>query len=87
MSPSVKILEKNLQNYFKNVKHNELNKNSNKQIDMMVILRNLKKKFKKMLSLLERILQKRQKLFTMEKSKERAIYGQADAKRLRRIKK
>ena len=48
MSPSVKSTKEKIPKMIsKNVKHNELNKNSNKQIDMMVILRNLKKEIQK----------------------------------------
>ena len=83
MSPSVKSTkEKNP----KLVKHNELNQNTNKQIDMMVILRNLKKDIQNNAEFVGKNFTKEAKAIHEGKSKERAIYGQADTKDLKELK-
>ena len=87
MSPTVKsIKEKTHKITSKNVKYNELNKNTNKQIDMMVILRNLKKEIQKNAEFVGKNFTKEAKAIHEGKSKERAIYGQADAKDLEELK-
>ena len=87
MSPSVKSTKKkNPKIISKNVKHNELNKNSNKQIDMMVILRNLKKEIQKNAEFVGKNFTKEAKAINEGKSKKRPIYGQADAKDLEELK-
>ena len=87
MSPSVKSTKEKIPKMIsKNVKHNELNKNSNKQIDMMVILRNLKKEIQKNAEFVGKNFTKEAKAIHEGKSKERAIYGQADAKDLEELK-
>ena len=87
MSPSVKSTKEKIPKIIsKNVKHNELNKNSNKQIDMMVILRNLKKEIQKNAEFVGKNFTKEAKAIHEGKSKERAIYGQADAKDLKELK-
>ena len=87
MSPSVKSTKEKISKIIsKNVKHNELNKNSNKQIDMMVILRNLKKEIQKNAEFVGKNFTKEAKAIHEGKSKERAIYGQADAKDLEELK-
>ena len=87
MSPSVKSIKEKIPKIIsKNVKHNELNKNTNKQIDMMVILRNLKKEIQKNAEFVGKNFTKEAKAIHEGKSKERAIYGQADAKDLEELK-
>ena len=87
MSPSVKsIKEKTPKIISKNVKRNEFNKNTNKQIDMMVILRNLKKEIQKNAEFVGKNFTKEAKAIHEGKSKERAIYGQADTKDLEELK-
>ena len=87
MSPSVKSTKEKISKIIsKNVKHNELNKNSNKQIDMMVILRNLKKEIQKNAEFVGKNFTKEAKAIHEGKSKERAIYGQVDAKDLEELK-
>ena len=87
MSPSVKSTKEKIPKIIsKNIKHNELNKNSNKQIDMMVILRNLKKEIQKNAEFVGKNFTKEAKAIHEGKSKERAIYGQADAKDLEELK-
>ena len=87
MSPSVKrTKEINPNTISKNVKHNELNKKTNKQIDMMVILRNLKREIKKNAKFVGKNFAKEAKAIHEGKSKERAIYGQANAKDLEELK-
>jgi len=87
MSPSVKSTKEKIPKIIsKNVKHNELNKNLNKQIDMMVILRNLKKEIQKNAEFVGKNFTKEAKAINEGKSKERAIYGQADAKDLEELK-
>ncbi len=87
MSPSVKTAKEPSPNIIsKNVKHDELNKNTNKQMDMMVILRNLKKEIQKNAEFVGKNFTKEAKAIHEGKSKERAIYGQADAKDLEELK-
>ena len=87
MSPSVKSTkDKTPKIIAKNVKHNELKQNTNKQIDMMVILRNLKKEIQKNAEFVGKNFTKEAKAIHEGKSKERAIYGQADAKDLEELK-
>ena len=87
MSPSVKSPKeiKSKMNS-KNVKHNELHKNRSKEIDMMVVLRNLKKEIQKNAEFVGKNFTKEAKAIHEGKSKERAIYGQADAKDLEELK-
>ena len=87
MSPSVKSSKQKTPKIISNnLKHNELNKNTNKQIDMMVILRNLKKEIQKNAEFVGKNFTKEAKAIHEGKSKERAIYGQADAKDLEELK-
>ena len=87
MSPSVKSTKeiKSKMNS-KNIKHNELHKNRNKEIDMMVVLRNLKKEIQKNAEFVGKNFTKEAKAIHEGKSKERTIYGQADAKDLEELK-
>ena len=87
MSPSLKSTKKKETKIIsKNIKHNELNKNTNKQIDMMIILRNLKKEIQKNAEFVGKNFTKEAKAIHEGKSKERSIYGQADAKDLKELK-
>ena len=87
MSPSVKSTKKiNLKTNSKNIKHNELNKKTNKQIDMMVVLRNLKKQIQKNADFVGKNFAEEAKAIHEGKSKERAIYGQANTKDLEELK-
>ena len=87
MSPSVKSTKEiNTNTILKDVKHNELNKKTVKQIDMMVMLRNLKKEIKKNAEFVGKNFAKEAKAIHEGKSKERAIYGQANAKDLEELK-
>ena len=70
----------------KNIKHNELHKNTNKQFDMTVVLRNLKKEIQKNAEFVGKNFAKEAKAIHEGKSKERAIYGQADTKDLKELK-
>ena len=87
MSPSVKSTKeiKSKVNS-KNVINNELNKNISKQIDMMVVLRNLKKEIQKNAEFVGKNFAKEAKAIHEGKSKERAIYGQANTKDLKELK-
>ena len=87
MSPSVKSTKgiKPKMNS-KNIKHNEFYKNSNKQIDMMVVLRNLKKEIQKNAEFVGNNFAKEAKAINEGKSKQRAIYGQANGKDLEELK-
>ena len=87
MSPSVKSTKeiKSKMNS-KNIKHNELHKNRNKEIDMMVVLRNLKKEIQKNAEFVGKNFAKEAKAIHEGKSKERAIYGHADTKDLKELK-
>ena len=87
MSPSVKSIKKiNLKINSKSIKHNELNKKSNKPIDMMVVLRNLKKEIQKNADFVGKNFAKEAKAIHEGKSKKRAIYGKANAKDLEELK-
>ena len=87
MSPSVKSTKEKSPNVIsKNVKHSEMNNNSYKQIDMMVMLRNLKKEIQNNAEFVGNNFTKEAKAIHEGKSKERAIYGQADAKDLEELK-
>jgi hypothetical protein len=87
MSPSVKSTKEiNVKINSKNIKHNELNKKTNKQIDMMVVLRNLKNEIQKNAEFVGKNFAKEAKAIHEGKSKERAIYGQANAKDLEELK-
>ena len=87
MSPSVKrSKEINSKIIPKSVKNNELDKKTKKQIDLMVILRNLKKEIQKNAEFVGKNFTKEAKAINEGKSKERAIYGQADAKDLEELK-
>ena len=70
----------------KNIKKNEFNKKTNKQIDMMVVLRNLKKEIQKNAEFVGDNFAKEAKAINEGKSKERAIYGKANAKDLEELK-
>ena len=87
MSPSVKsskgVKSKINSNKLKDI---QLNKKINKQIDMMVVLRNLKKEIQKNAEFVGKNFTKEAKAIHEGKSKERAIYGQADAKDLEELK-
>jgi len=87
MSPSVKSTKeiKSKMNS-KNIKHNELHKNRNKEIDMMVVLRNLKKEIQKNAEFVGKNFAKEAKAIHEGKSKERAIYGHSDTKDLKELK-
>ena len=87
MSPSVKSTKKIKPKInSKSVKHDELNKNINKQIDMMVVLRNLKKEIQKNAEFVGKNFAKEAKAIHEGKSKERAIYGEANSKDLEELK-
>ena len=87
MSPSLKSAKKkNLKTNSKNIEYNELNKKTDKQIDMMVVLRNLKKEIQKNADFVGKNFAKEAKAIHEGKSKERAIYGQANAKDLEELK-
>ncbi len=87
MSPSVKSSrESQAKINPKNVKHNEFYKNTKKQIDMTVILRNLKKEIQKNAEFVGKNFAKEAKAIHEGKSKERAIYGQANLKDLEELK-
>ena len=87
MSPSVKSTnEINSKIKSKNVQHDELFKKRNKQIDMMVVLRNLKKEIQKNAEFVGNNFAKEAKAIHEGKSKERAIYGQANSNDLEDLK-
>ena len=87
MSPSLKsIKEINPKINSKNVKHDELYKKTSKQFDMMVVLRNLKKEIQKNAEFVGKNFTKEAKAIQEGKSKQRAIYGQANAKDLDELK-
>ena len=87
MSPSLKSTKEiNLKINSKNIKHNKLNEKINKPIDMMVVLRNLKKEIQKNADFVGKNFAKEAKAIHEGKSKERAIYGQADTKDLEELK-
>ena len=87
MSPSLKSSKK-IKSKFNsnNVKDNELYNKTNKQIDMMVVLRNLKKEIQKNAEFVGKNFVKEAKAIHEGKSKERAIYGQANSKDLEELK-
>ena len=65
MSPSLKTIKKTRpKKNSKNVKYDETYKNISKKVDMMVVLRNLKKEIQKNAEFVGKISQKKQKLFT-----------------------
>ena len=70
----------------KNIKNNEFYKKPHKQIDMMVVLRNLKKEIKKNAEFVGNNFAKEAKAINEGKTKERAIYGKANAKELEELK-
>ena len=87
MSPTVKsIKEKKSKINSKNFKYNEILKNTNKQIDMMVVLRNLKKEIQKNAEFVGKNFAKEAKAIQEGKSKKRAIYGEANSKDLEELK-
>tara|TARA_B100000900_G_C20348351_1_gene621251 strand:- start:120 stop:587 length:468 start_codon:yes stop_codon:yes gene_type:complete len=87
MSPSLKTntSSKPMKNS-RNVKLNELYKKPDKQIDMMVVLRNLKKEIQKNAEFVGKNFAKEAKAIHEGKSQERAIYGQANTKDLEELK-
>ena len=87
MSPSVKTIKKIKPKInSKNAKYDELYKNTSKQVDMMVVLRNLKKEIQKNAEFVGKNFANEAKAIHEGKSKERAIYGQAKAKDLEELK-
>ena len=87
MSPSLKSnKETKIKINSKDIKHNELNNKPQKQIDMMVVLRNLKKEIQKNADFVGKNFVKEAKAIHEGKSKERAIYGHANAKDLEELK-
>ena len=87
MSPSLKSSKKIKSKFSSNnVNNNELYKKTNKQIDMMVVLRNLKKEIQKNAEFVGKDFVKEAKAIHEGKSKERAIYGQANSKDLKELK-
>ena len=87
MSPSVKTIKKIKPKInSKNAKYDELYKNTSKQVDMMVVLRNLKKEIQKNAEFVGNNFAKEAKAIHAGKSKERAIYGQAKTKDLEELK-
>ena len=87
MSPTVKsIKEKKFKKNKNNFKHNEILKNTNNQIDMMVVLRNLKKEIQKNAEFVGKNFAKEAKAIQAGKSKKRAIYGEANSKDLEELK-
>ena len=87
MSPSVKTIKKIKPKInSKNIKYDEFHKKTIKQVDMMVVLRNLKKEIQKNAEFVGKNFAKEAKAIHEGKSKERAIYGQAKAKDLEDLK-
>ena len=87
MSPSVKTIKNTKPKInLKNVKYDETYKNISKQVDMMVVLRNLKKEIQKNAEFVGKNFAKEAKAIHEGKSKDRAIYGQAKAKDLEELK-
>jgi len=87
MSPSLKTIKKIKSKINSNdVKYDELYKKGSKQVDMMVVLRNLKKEIQKNADFVGKNFAKEAKAIHEGKSKERAIYGQANAKDLEELK-
>ena len=86
MSPSVKSAKEiKSKVYSKNIKYDSFKK-ENKQVDMMVVLRNLKKEIQKNAEFVGKNFAKEAKAINEGKSKERAIYGQANSKDLEELK-
>ena len=87
MSPTVKsIKEIKPKINSKNAKHDDLYKNKSNKLDMMVVLRNLKKEIQKNAVFVGKNFTKEAKAIHEGKSKERAIYGQASSKDLEELK-
>ena len=87
MSPSLKTTKKiNSTINSKKFKHDEFYKKTSKQVDMMVVLRNLKKEIQKNAEFVGKNFANEAKAIHEGKSKERAIYGQAKAKDLEELK-
>ena len=87
MSPALKI-NKNIKPSMdsKKLNHSATFQNTNKKIDMMVVLRNLKKEIQKNAEFVGDNFVKEAKAIHEGKSKERAIYGEADPKDLEELK-
>ena len=87
MSPSVKNTKAVIHKInSKNIKHNKFHKKTNNKIDIMVVLRNLKKEIQKNAKFVGKNFAKEAKAIHNGKSKKRAIYGQANAKDLDELK-
>ena len=87
MTPSVKNTKKiSSKINSKKIKHDELFEKTNKQFDMMVVLRNIKKEIQKNAEFVGNNFAKEAKAIHEGKSKERAIYGQAKTKDLEELK-
>ena len=87
MSPSVKTTKKiKPKMKSKGDKHDAFYEKTSKQVDMMVVLRNLKKEIQKNAEFVGNNFAKEAKAIYEGKSKERAIYGQANAKDLEELK-
>ena len=87
MSPSLKTIKKIKSKInSKDFKYDELYKKASKQVDMMVVLRNLKKEIQKNAEFVGKNFAKEAKAIHERKAKQRAIYGQANAKDLEELK-
>ncbi len=87
MSPSVKTSKEiKLKTNSENLKNKELYQKTDKQLDMMVVLRNLKKQIQKNAEFVGKNFAKEAKAIHEGKSKQRAIYGQANTKDLEELK-
>ena len=87
MTPSVKNTKKIIsKSNSKNIKHDELFEKTSKQFDMMVVLRNIKKEIQKNAEFVGKNFAKEAKAIHEGKSKERAIYGQANRNDLEELK-
>ena len=87
MSPSVKSnKEIKLNRSSNNIKRSESFNKTNNQIDMMVVLRNIKKEIQKDAEFVGKNFVKEAKAIHEGKSKERAIYGEANRKDLEELK-
>ena len=87
MSPSIKtnkVVKTKISS--SKVEDNQIYKKTYKQIDMMVVLRNLKKEIQKNAEFVGQNFAKEAKAIHEGKSKERAIYGQASPKDLKELK-
>ena len=69
-----------------NIKQSENYNKTNNQIDMMVVLRNIKKEIQKNAEFVGNNFAKEAKAIHEGKSKERAIYGQANRNDLEELK-